>query len=67
MRGTPPSDEEGNTTWGRNQIHGGFDGGFDGHHNEDLDALGEDILGEDEGDMMMLGQDDDDEVEVVTS
>jgi len=45
----------------------GFDGGFGQIDEDDLNALGEDILGEDEGDMMMLGQDDEEEVEVVTS
>jgi hypothetical protein len=46
----------------------GFDGGFGAIDEDNLNALGDDILGEDEGDMMMLGQDeDDDEVEVVTS
>jgi hypothetical protein len=45
----------------------GFDGGFGNIDEDELNALGEDIMGEDEGDMMMLGQDEDDEVEVVTS
>lgn len=45
----------------------GFDGGFGNVDEEELNALGDDIMGEDEGDMMMLGQDEEDEVEVVTS
>jgi hypothetical protein len=45
----------------------GFDGGFGHVDEEELNALGDDIMGEDEGDMMMLGQDEEDEVEVVTS